>query len=166
MLAGPIFLTLTIEAPSPLVFSTITDLPGYNTWLPHSDVFKGTTEVSQIPIQQGTTYVERGPQGTRHGVVLELERSSKVVFSQSMTLKPELLGLAIGVIVTMIVREDQGKSVLERTVQLDIPLVLWLFRAIICDMFRTESWRALENLKVFAENKVGKLEIQEDRVDK
>ncbi|RFU26949.1 hypothetical protein B7463_g9388, partial [Scytalidium lignicola] len=151
----PVYLKITINASAPIIFATIIDLPAYSTWLEESGVFKGTTEVSDVPVREGTTYIETGPAGVRYGTVTELQEPSKVTFAQPMTLKPVFLGLIIGVRVRMTINEEEGGgSLLERTVDLDLPWILWPFQSIIREMFRKESQRTMDKLKVWIEKKV------------
>jgi hypothetical protein len=159
--------TLTIHSPPSLVFSTLLDLPNYNTWLPLSSSFKGTTKISDNPIRAGTTYVEIEPSGVRHGEILELNSEErKVVFHQPMTLKPAVLGIVVDVTVCMVVRgvereakdgerqDGEGKaggvgqwSRVEREVRLGLPLILRPVSGIVSKLFHRESWRTLEMLK-------------------
>jgi len=51
------------------IFELIADMPNYGRWLPGSDAFGGTTEVSPYPLRLGTTYLDAGPAGLRPGSV-------------------------------------------------------------------------------------------------
>jgi uncharacterized protein YndB with AHSA1/START domain len=151
----PIHLQITITSPPPLVFSTLTSLTTYSTWLPPSSSFKGTTQVSETPVKLGTTYLEPGPAGIRKGEIVEFEEPSKVTFHQPMSLKPYWAGLVIDVRVEMKLKEIEGGggTLLERDVFLIYPWVLWPFKVFIDREFRTESWRTMEALKRYLETK-------------
>ncbi len=82
-----------IEATAERVFSLLVELRDYDRWLPPSSAFHGTTRISDGPIGIGTTYVEPGPFGTRHGVVTALVRPTQLDFEQPMTLRPRFLGV-------------------------------------------------------------------------
>ena len=56
-----------IKANAERVFGLLADLRDYDRWLPSSSAFKGTHRISEGPIGVGTTYVEPGPFGARHG---------------------------------------------------------------------------------------------------
>jgi uncharacterized protein YndB with AHSA1/START domain len=73
------------------IFAVIVDLRGYDRWLTPSTAYAGTTDVSADPINAGTTYVESGPGGVRHGTITEFQPPTGVVFHQPMTLKPRPL---------------------------------------------------------------------------
>ena len=47
------------------IFDPIADMPNYGRWLPVSEAFGGTTEVSPYPVRPGTTYLDAGPAGQR-----------------------------------------------------------------------------------------------------
>jgi uncharacterized protein YndB with AHSA1/START domain len=148
----PIHLTIDIKSPITTVFTTLTDLPRYQTWLPHSSSFKGTTQVSETPVKLGTTYLEPGPAGLRKGEIIEFDEPVKVTFHQPTSLKPYWMGLVIDIRVEMRLREEgEGETRLERDVFLIYPWVLWPFKALLDREFRGESWRTMECLKRFLE---------------
>src|SRR5580698_9760432 len=84
---------IDVRAPMEQVFTLITDLRAYDTWLPGSTAFHGTTTISDGPIRVGTTYVEPGPFAVRHGRVIELVPPTRVSFEQPMTLRPGFFGV-------------------------------------------------------------------------
>jgi hypothetical protein len=160
-----------IAAPSTEVFNALISLHGYSEWLPPSDVFHGTTSISEDPVRAGTTYIEHDLSGTRYGRVLELvdfphekengrdgkksegTKEAKVVFHQPMRIKPEVLGVVVDVLVTMTVRREGQGSVVEREIKLGIPTILWLVRGWLPDVFEKESRRSMQYLKTYLEAK-------------
>ncbi|KAE8446773.1 hypothetical protein EG329_011678 [Mollisiaceae sp. DMI_Dod_QoI] len=148
----PIHLSITIKAPPQAVFDAVTDLTSYSKWLPQSSAFKGTTKISDNPIKLGTTYIEDGPAGVRKGEVVEYDAPHQVTFHQPMSLKPYVFGLVLDVRVQMKFREDGGQTILDRDISLGVPWVLSIFKLVIENEFRRESWRTLELLKEYCEN--------------
>jgi hypothetical protein len=148
-------LSIEINAPPSVVFAALIDLPSYNSWLPHSDVFKGTTEVSDTPLRKGSTYIERSPQGVRNGDIPELDEAGRhVVFHQPMKLKPAVLGLELDIHVDMRAGEKEGGGcLLTRQIRLKIPFVLGLAGGLVAKQFETESLRTLEALKAYLEER-------------
>ena len=139
-----------IAAPPTTTFALITDLPGYNSWLPRSNAYKGTTEVSDVPIQEGSTYIEKGSSGTRYGRVLLLnEEDRHVRFAQPMKMKPTFLGQETGITVDMKVDEAaEGEcSVVVREVTLEFPWIMGLFEGRLMAHFETETNRVMEMMK-------------------
>ncbi len=49
-------------------------MPNYGRWLPGSEAFGGTTEISPYPVRLGTTYLDAGPAGQRPGSVTGLPK--------------------------------------------------------------------------------------------
>jgi uncharacterized protein YndB with AHSA1/START domain len=137
-----------INAPAQKVFDVITDLQSYSEWLPDSTSFKGTTEVSDIPVKLGTTYVESNPAGVRSGEVLEFERPSKVVFHQPMKLNPASKGLVIDIKVEVVLKErGEGVTTVERNVYLGYPESLRELKAPFDKGAGEESARVMDLLK-------------------
>jgi hypothetical protein len=50
--------TVRIEGSPETIFDLVADLPNYGRWLPGSQAFGGTTEVSPYPVRLGTTYLD------------------------------------------------------------------------------------------------------------
>jgi hypothetical protein len=160
-----------IAAPSTEVFNALISLHGYSEWLPPSDVFHGTTSISEDPVRAGTTYIEHDLSGTRYGRVLELVdfphekengrdgkksegmKEAKVVFHQPMRIKPESFGVVVDVLVTMTVQRVGQGSVVEREIKLGIPMILWLVRGWLPGVFEKESRRSMQYLKTYLEAK-------------
>ena len=61
--------TARIESAPETIFDLIADMPNYGRWLPGSDAFGGTREVSPYPVRLGTAYLDAGPAGQRPGSV-------------------------------------------------------------------------------------------------
>jgi hypothetical protein len=157
-----------ISAPPDKVFTALISLHTYSDWLPPSDVFHGTSSISDTPIRVGTTYIEHDVSGTRYGTVLELDpfpdeedekagvkegKEAKVVFHQPMRLKPEFLGVVVVVLVTMRVRREGEGSIVDREIKLGVPMVLWVVKGWVAGLFERESRRSMGFLKMYLEAK-------------
>src|SRR6266404_2160595 len=79
--------TARIEGSPETIFDLIADMPNYGRWLPGSEVFGGTTEVTPCPVRLGTTYLDAGRLGQRPGSVTEYDRPMHIGFHQTMLLK-------------------------------------------------------------------------------
>ena len=53
------FTTQVAGAPE-VVFDLVADMSNYGRWLPDSDVFGGTVNVTPYPVRLGTTYRDAG----------------------------------------------------------------------------------------------------------
>jgi uncharacterized protein YndB with AHSA1/START domain len=139
-----------IHASAERVFSLLADLRDYDRWLPRSSAFHGTVTISEGPIAVGTTYVEPGPFGTRHGIVTAMDRPTLLAFEQPMTLKPRALGV-IGIKLQHILTPDGASVHLMRSLELLPQGPVNLFMPLLAGMFRTENERMMQTLKRYAE---------------
>jgi hypothetical protein len=89
--------TARIEGPPEIIFDLIADMPNYGDWLPGSEAFGGTTEVSPYPVRLGTTYLDAGPAGQRPGSVTGYDRPKYIAFHHTMLLKRGPLAASIDV---------------------------------------------------------------------
>src|SRR5258708_37035551 len=83
--------TILIEGSAETVFALIADLAHYDRWLPGSKAFGTITQISPLPVGLGTTYIDAGPAGTRHGEVTEYDPPTRISFHQPMQVKQRLL---------------------------------------------------------------------------
>lgn len=139
-----------IDAPAELVFSLLAELRDYDRWLPRSQAFHGTLQISEGPIAEGTTYVEPGPFGTRHGRLTELVRPTRLCFEQPMTMKPRLMGV-IGIKLLHTITPASRGVELERLLQLSPRGPVKLVMPFVRRAFRIENDRMMKALKEFAE---------------
>jgi len=143
---------IAVDAPAGTVFAAVVDLRGYGRWLIPSKAYAGTVEISSDPVTLGTTYVENGPSGVRHGTITELDAPTTVVFHQPMTMRPAVLGTIDITVRYTLTPAEQGVRV-RRVVSLALPVPLRLARPVVVRQFRTESMRTLLALKAFAESR-------------
>jgi uncharacterized protein YndB with AHSA1/START domain len=140
-----------IRASAERVFSLLAGLRDYDRWLPRSSSFNGTDNISEGPIGVGTTYIEPGPFGVRHGKVTEFVPPTRLSFEQPMTMKPQALGV-IGIRLSHTLTPGVDSVHLLRALQIEphgpvkfaLPFVMLAFRA--------ENARMIKTLKAFAEN--------------
>ncbi len=139
-----------IAARAETVFDLLSDLRGYDRWLPGSQSFHGTTEISDGPIGVGTTYVEPGPTGVRRGRITAYDRPTRLGFEQPMTLKPRAAGtIHIDLLLTL---TPAGDSVhLKRTVDLTFSGPVRFAQGLVKRAFVSENARMLRALKDYAE---------------
>ena len=131
------------------VFAAIVDLTGYADWLPASDSFSGIRDVAPIPVGMGTTYVDEGPSGTRHGTIVEFAPPAKVTFHQPMRLKQ--LGGAIDITVCCTLEPTQGATRVTRLLTVRPRGFLILLQPLILSTMRRENERVLAALKQHVE---------------
>ena len=96
----------------------LADLRDYDRWLPGSSAFKGTHGISEGPFGVGTTYVEPGPLGVRHGQVTEFAPPTRLSFEQPMSLTPKAFGV-IGIQLFHTLTQGAGSVRMHRELQLE-----------------------------------------------
>jgi len=143
-----------IHASAERVFSLLADLRDYDRWLPGSPAFHGTVAISEGPIAVGTTYLEPGPLGTRHGIVTEMDRPTRLAFEQPMTLKPRALGV-IGIKLAHTLTPDGPYLHLLRALEITPRGPVRLVMPLLVGMFRAENERMMRTLKTYAEANPG-----------
>jgi uncharacterized protein YndB with AHSA1/START domain len=139
-----------IRASAERVFALLADLRNYDSWLPNSAAFRGTIAVSAGPIAVGTTYVEPGPMGTRHGVVTEMDPPRRLCFEQPMTMKPRVFGV-IGIKLSHTLTASVSSVHLLRALVLSPKGAVALATPIVVPQFRAENERMMKALKAHAE---------------
>jgi uncharacterized protein YndB with AHSA1/START domain len=132
------------------VFALLAELRDYDHWLPGSAAFRGTNSISAGPIGVGTTYVEPGPLGVRHGRVTEFLPPKRLAFEQPMMLRPNAMGV-IGIRLLMNLTPGGGGVHVRRELQLDPQGPVKLVMPLVLRAFRAENVRMMRILKDYAE---------------
>jgi uncharacterized protein YndB with AHSA1/START domain len=145
--------TAQIEGSPETIFELIADMPHYGRWLPGSDGFGGTTEVSPYPVQLGTTYLDAGPAGRRPGSVTEYDPPKHIAFHQTMLLKRGRLTANIDVHIRYTFEPKEGGTYVIRAPELTIhiPGLLKVAEPLVVAAFRKENARILPALKQYVE---------------
>jgi hypothetical protein len=112
---------------------------------------RAPTGFSEGPIGVGTTYVEPGPFGVRHGqVVTEFVPPARLSFEQPMSLKPKAFGV-IGIQLFHTLTQGAGSVQVQRELQLKPRGIVRWMMPLIVPAFRAENERMMRALKVYAE---------------
>jgi len=135
-----------IEGPAEEIFAAIADLTGYHRWLDGSNSFGGITEISPLPIGLGTTYVDAGPAGTRHGSIVAYEPPKKIAFHQPMRTSGPLRG-NIDIDVCCTLEPGERTTRVTRDVTIAPRGILILAQPLVMSAFRRENERLLLALK-------------------
>jgi uncharacterized protein YndB with AHSA1/START domain len=139
-----------IGASAEQVFALLADLRGYESWLPRSRAWQGTSHITAGPTRVGTTYVEPGPFGVRHGRVTECDPPTRLGFEQPMTSKHLALGV-IGIrLAHTLTPEGRGVRLL-RVVELEPRGPVFVVLPLLVAPFRAENARMMRALKARAE---------------
>jgi uncharacterized protein YndB with AHSA1/START domain len=139
-----------IRGSAEAVFEAIADLNGYQRWLGGSDSFESISEIAPLPVGLGTTYVDAGPAGVRHGTVVEFVRPVAITFRQPMRVSGPIKG-TIDIDVRCALEARDGVVRLTRDLTIVPHGLLVLARPILLRAFRRENERMLAALKRFIE---------------
>jgi uncharacterized protein YndB with AHSA1/START domain len=113
--------TARIEGSPQTIFDLIADMPNYGHWLPGSEAFGGTTQVSPYPIRLGNLS-RRGPLGQRPGSVTEHDPPKHISFHQTMLLKKGPLTANIDVHIRYTFELVEGATSVTRALDLTIQI--------------------------------------------
>jgi uncharacterized protein YndB with AHSA1/START domain len=153
--------TARIDGTPKAIFDLIADMPNYGRWLPGSDAFGATTEVSPYPVRLGTTYLDAGPSGRRPGSVTEFDPPTHIAFRQTMVAKKGPLTANIDVRIRYTFEPVDGATFITRDLDLTVRIsgLLKIADPLVVSAFRKENVRLLPELKryVEAQPKVGDL---------
>jgi uncharacterized protein YndB with AHSA1/START domain len=145
--------TARIEGSPETIFELVADMPNYGRWLPGSEAFGGTTQVTPYPVRLGTTYLDAGPAGQRPGSVTEYDPPKRIGFHHTMLLKKGPLTADIDVHIRYTFEPVDRATLVIRDLNLTIriPGVLKLAELLVVHAFRKENVRILAELKKYVE---------------
>jgi len=142
-----------IDGSPEVIFDLVADMPNYGRWLPGSQAFGGTTQVSPYPVRLGTTYLDAGPAGQRPGSVIAYDRPRHIAFHHTMLLRQGLLRADIDVDIRYTLEAVNGGTFVLRDLDLTIliPGLLKIAEPLVLYAFRKENLRILAELKRYVE---------------
>ncbi|MFY9745328.1 MAG: SRPBCC family protein [Acidobacteriaceae bacterium] len=154
MSASHLVFTTQIAGPAQTIFDLVADMPNYGRWLPGSEAFGATTQVTPYPVRLGTTYLDAGSLGLRPGSVTEFDPPRRLGFHHTMLLKkgPLMANLDIHIHYAF---EPAGKTtnvVRALDFTIEMPLLFRLVQPIIVSGLRKENLRTLAELKRYVES--------------
>ena len=142
--------TAEIDGALDVIFDLIADMPNYGRWLPGSQAFGATTQVSPYPVQLGTTYLDAGPAGQRPGSVTAFDRPKHIAFHHTMELDlgPFAGNTDIDIRYTFEPLGSRTRVIRDLDMTMQVPLLL---RPLVIRAFRKENIRILAQLKSYVE---------------
>jgi len=145
--------TILIDGTTETIFALLADLSHYDRWLPGSEAFGAITEITPLPVGLGTTYVDAGPTGTRHGKVTEYDPPTRISFHQPMQVKQRGLTGTIDIHLRHTL-EPVGQMIrVNRELTLHIHGLLKVAQPFVIAAFRKENERMLLALKQYVEKR-------------
>lgn len=73
-----------IQRPVSEVFERLVDLPGYGRWMHRTGLFRRCGPTSEVPIREGTTYVDSTRMGNFKGEVTEFVPPTRIAFRETL----------------------------------------------------------------------------------
>jgi len=143
--------TILINGSAETIFALLADLQHYDRWLPGSESFGGITEIAPLPVSLGTTYIDAGPTGVRHGEVTEFAPPTLLSFHQPMQVKQGPLRGTIDIHLRHTLKPEGQMTRLNRDLSLGIQGLLNVVQPLIVAAFRKENERMLGILKQYVE---------------
>jgi hypothetical protein len=86
-------------------------MPNYGRWLPGSEAFGGTTQVTPYPVRLGTTCLDAGPAGQKPGSVTEYDPPRHIAFHHTMLLKKGPFTADIDVHIRYTIRTSRSRDI-------------------------------------------------------
>ena len=145
--------TTRIEGSDALIFDLIADLPNYGRWLPESQAFGETTDVTPYPVRLGTTYVDAGPLGQKPGKVIAYDPPRAIAFHHTMLLDMGPLAANVDMNVRYWLEPHGGATRVVRDLDLTIQMhgPLRVAQPLVAQALRKENVRILAELKRYVE---------------
>jgi uncharacterized protein YndB with AHSA1/START domain len=148
--------TSQIAGPAETIFDLVADMPNYRCWLPDSDVFGGTVDVTPYPVRLGTTYLDAGPV-EKPGEVTEFDPPNHISFRHTILVRRPPLRTDIDVRIRYTFAPNDGGTFVLRELDLVMNLrgLYKLASPLILRSFRKENVRTLAHLKDYVERHHG-----------
>jgi hypothetical protein len=144
--------TSQIAGAPEVIFDLIADMPNYGRWLPDTEAFGGTVNVTPYPVRLGTTYLDAGPV-EKPGKVTEFDRPRHIGFHHTVMVRQALLKTDIDARIRYTLTPKDGGTFVLRELELllNLPTLYKLASPFILRSFRTENVRTLACLKQYVE---------------
>jgi uncharacterized protein YndB with AHSA1/START domain len=143
--------TTLIGGSGDTVFALLADLAQYDRWLPGSKSFGAITQITPLPVGLGTTYIDAGPSGTRHGEVTEYDPPTRISFHQPMHVKQRGLSGTIDIHLRHTLEPLEQVTRLNRDLTLHLHGLVRVVQPFVVAAFRQENERILLALKRYVE---------------
>ncbi len=126
------------------IYQVLTELNQYTSWLPASDLYRGTTTISDTSLQVGTTYVDSV---IMRGEVTELDPYFHIAFRQ--------VGLRnmLEIRIRYTLEPKESGTQVHREITLSIRGVMRLFQPLLIRSISRENNRIMEQLKKYVETR-------------
>lgn len=142
---------ILINGSAETIFALLADLSHYDRWLPGSKAFGEIREITPLPVGLGTTYIDVGPSGIRHGEVTEYDPPIGLSFHQPMHVKQGLVRGTIDIHLRHTLEQVERTTRVNRDLTLGLHGLLKVAQPFVLSAFRKENERILLALKQYVE---------------
>jgi Polyketide cyclase / dehydrase and lipid transport len=148
------FYSSRVAAPSAVLFSLLSDLPNYASWLPGSAQFAETTDVEPYPVRFGSRYHDGKPSEDGKdwwGTVIGFQPPGSLDFHH--VIEVSQLRATVDVHIHYSFEEQAGGTQVTRWLVLDVamPILFRPLRWLIIRSFDRENVRTMAAVKAYAE---------------
>jgi len=143
--------SILINGSAETIFALLADLSQYNRWLPGSKSFGEIRDITPLPVGLGTTYIDTGSSGIRHGEVTEYDPPTRLSFHQPMQVKQGLVRGIIDIHLRHTLEQVQQTTLVNRDLTLGLQGLLKVAQPFVISSFRQENERMLLALKQYVE---------------
>jgi len=141
-----------IHRPVEDVFALIADLPNYAKWLSTSQLYAGVTQYSELPVREGTRYVDTGKMTRMTGAVTAFEPPSRMSFRQESI---SLFG-ALNIEIRYVLAAEGDETRVTRRVIVNSSGGYSLLQPVLLRAIRKENERILAAMKAYLEKGIGR----------
>ncbi len=142
---------ITIHRSPETIYQTLTDLAGYKSWLPASQLFTATTNISDPITRKGTTYTDTGPATQMQGEVTELEPYTHIRFHQKTLINRSLLRGKLDIRIHYTLKATEQGTKVMRDITIKTGGTLIALQPILLRSIIKENKRILATLKRYLE---------------
>lgn len=146
--------TVYIEAQPMQVFELLSDLRGYNQWLPASQSFNRLDHISDIKPKLGTVYSDIGANSRMIGKITIFSPPYQLAFQQSSAINLFIPIGTISITIHYVLREEDTGTRVNRTQDVKLSGLHKLFEARIATLIQQENIRILDAAQRYLESEM------------
>ena len=144
---------IEVDQPMGKVFQLIIDLAHYKDWLPASKLYSETVNISDNPVKQGTTYIDKGRLLMMDGEVVEVHPPSHISFQQVVRFNVLFLSTLLRIeIQYTLVNINRRTRVTRATTVKTKSLLFSMFGSSFSKRLSRENERILDAMKTYLES--------------
>lgn len=133
----------TIDRTIEEVFERLADLPAYSSWMHRTGLFRRSEQISDGPMEKGTTYFDATRMGTYRGEVTEFERPSRIGFRETL----RWFGSPMEARPEYFLEADRERTIVHHVAEGELFGWTRLMKPVAALMARSERTRTLKSLR-------------------